>query len=82
MKLWRTNPSSGQTIKRFVRFGVVGATGVVVDMGVLYFLADPRMLGWGLSVSKTLAAETAIINNFIGLCSPLLWFFCQIFTFR
>lgn len=65
MRLLRANPSFGQTIKRFVRFGVVGATGVVVDMCVLYFLADPCMLGWGLSRSKTLAAETAIVNNFI-----------------
>ena len=53
------------TIKRFIRFGLVGATGVVVDMGVLFCLADPRMLGWGLSVSKACAAEVAIVSNFI-----------------
>jgi dolichol-phosphate mannosyltransferase len=52
-------------IRRFVQFGLVGASGVVVDMGILFVLADPRMLGWGLSVSKALAAETAILNNFV-----------------
>ena len=37
----------------------------MVDMGVLFLLSDPRTLSWGLSLSKTLAAETAIVNNFI-----------------
>lgn len=46
-------------------FGVVGASGVLVDMGMLFLLADPRTLNWGLTISKTLAAETAIINNFL-----------------
>src|SRR6266567_3503682 len=58
-------PPIRETVKRFVRFGLVGASGVVVDMGVLFLLADARMLGWDLSISKALAAETAIVNNFI-----------------
>jgi dolichol-phosphate mannosyltransferase len=53
------------TIKRFIRFGLVGASGVFVDMGILFCLSDPRMLGWGLSLSKACAAETAIVSNFI-----------------
>jgi dolichol-phosphate mannosyltransferase len=52
-------------INRFVRFGIVGLSGVVVDMGVLFLLSDPSMLGWGLTRSKLIAAELAIINNFI-----------------
>jgi len=52
-------------INRFVRFAVVGLSGVVVDMGVLFLLSDPSMLGWGLTRSKLIAAELAIINNFI-----------------
>ena len=52
-------------VNRFVRFGVVGLSGVVVDMGVLFLLSDPSMLGWGLTRSKLIAAELAIINNFI-----------------
>jgi len=50
---------------RFPRFAVVGLTGVLVDMALLFVLSDPRALGWGLTRSKVLAAEAAIINNFI-----------------
>jgi dolichol-phosphate mannosyltransferase len=49
---------------RFARFAVVGCSGVIVDMGLLYFLSDPTMLAWGLTRSKLIASETAIINNF------------------
>jgi len=52
-------------LERFVRFGLVGLSGVAVDMTVLYLLSDPHTLGWGLTRSKLLAAETAIVNNFI-----------------
>jgi dolichol-phosphate mannosyltransferase len=50
---------------RFIRFGVVGFSGVIVDMGVLYLLSDPSTLHWGLTRSKLIAAELAIINNFL-----------------
>jgi dolichol-phosphate mannosyltransferase len=50
---------------KFVRFCVVGCTGVVIDMSLLYLLSDPKMLGWGLTRSKFLAAEAALLNNFI-----------------
>jgi dolichol-phosphate mannosyltransferase len=50
---------------RFVRFAFVGATGVAVDMVLLYLLSDPSQLGWGLTRSKVIAAETAILNNFL-----------------
>jgi dolichol-phosphate mannosyltransferase len=52
-------------LKRFIQFGLVGGTGVLVDMTVLFLLADPRTLGWNLSLSKALAAEIAILNNFL-----------------
>src|SRR6266487_1462237 len=55
----------GVLLKRYVRFCVVGATGVAVDMGIIYLLADPSMLGWNLTSSKVIAAEIAIFNNFI-----------------
>ncbi len=51
--------------QRFLRFGVVGFSGVFVDMSVLYLLHDPSTLGLGLTRSKIIAAEIAIINNFI-----------------
>jgi dolichol-phosphate mannosyltransferase len=50
---------------RFARFAAVGLTGVAVDMALLYALSDPRALGWGLTRSKLIAAEVAIVNNFI-----------------
>ncbi|NJL46927.1 MAG: glycosyltransferase [Leptolyngbyaceae cyanobacterium SM2_5_2] len=50
-------------LQRFVRFGVVGLSGVVVDMAILYLLHTT--LGFPLTRSKLVAAEVAIINNFI-----------------
>ncbi|PZU93792.1 MAG: sulfonate ABC transporter permease [Leptolyngbya sp.] len=50
-------------MQRFVRFGVVGLSGVVVDMVILYLLHST--LGLPLTRSKIGAAEVAIINNFI-----------------
>lgn len=58
---------------RFVRFAVVGTSGVLIDMGLLYLLSDPAALGWGLTRSKLVAAEAAIVNNF---------FWNDLWTFR
>jgi dolichol-phosphate mannosyltransferase len=52
-------------LSRLARFAVVGLSGVVVDMGFLFLLSDPSMMGWGLTRSKLIAAELAIVNNFI-----------------
>ena len=52
-------------LTRFLRFALVGFSGVIVDMGMLYFLSDPASLGWGLTRSKIIAGELAIINNFL-----------------
>lgn len=52
-------------VKRFFRFGVVGFSGVFVDMGVLYLLSEPSMLALPLTRSKIIASELAIINNFL-----------------
>lgn len=49
----------------FVKFCIVGASGVLVDMGLLYVLSDPGMLALGLTRSKLIAAETAIVSNFV-----------------
>jgi dolichol-phosphate mannosyltransferase len=49
----------------FFKFCVVGASGVLVDMGFLYLLSDPHMLGLGLTRSKFLGAEMAIAWNFL-----------------
>lgn len=50
---------------RFVKFCLVGLSGVAVDMATLYFLSDPTQLGFGLTRSKIVAAELAIANNFL-----------------
>jgi dolichol-phosphate mannosyltransferase len=52
-------------IDRFIRFGLVGLSGVFVDMVLLYLLSDPTTLGWPLTRSKIIASEIAIINNFL-----------------
>jgi dolichol-phosphate mannosyltransferase len=52
-------------VARFMRFAMVGGSGLVVDMAVLFLLSDPRTLGLGLTRSKLVAAELAIINNFL-----------------
>lgn len=52
-------------VARFFRFGAVGFSGVFVDMAILYLLSDPSTLGWGLTRSKIIASELAIVNNFL-----------------
>ena len=61
VRLRLTTPAAA----RFIRFALVGLSGVVVDMAALYFLSDPRSLGLGLTRSKVMAAELAIVNNFL-----------------
>jgi dolichol-phosphate mannosyltransferase len=56
----------GRLVRRYAQFCVVGGSGVVVDMALIYLLASPAMLGWNLSLSKAIAAEVAIFNNFVG----------------
>ncbi|GFE69612.1 glycosyltransferase [Chroococcus sp. FPU101] len=51
-------------ISQLIRFCLVGLSGVFVDMAIFYLLSDPNALGWGLTRSKIIAAEVAIINNF------------------
>lgn len=52
-------------LQRFIRFGLVGLSGVFIDMAVLYLLSDPSTLAWGLTRSKIIASEIAILNNFL-----------------
>jgi dolichol-phosphate mannosyltransferase len=48
---------------RLLRFGVVGFSGVFVDLGVFYVLRT--MLGLALTRSAICSSEIAIINNFL-----------------
>ena len=52
-------------IRRLFQFGMVGFTGIFVDMALLYLLHDSSTLALGLTTSKIIASEVAIINNFI-----------------
>ncbi len=49
-------------IARFFRFGLVGFSGVFVDLGVFYLLRSQNV---GLTSSAAISGELAIINNFL-----------------
>jgi dolichol-phosphate mannosyltransferase len=49
----------------FVRFCMVGSCGVLIDMLTLFLLSDPSTLHWGLTRSKVVGAELALISNFL-----------------
>jgi dolichol-phosphate mannosyltransferase len=54
--------SLGHT-QRFLRFAVVGCSGVFVDLAVFYLLRNSLSLG--LTRSTLISAEVAILNNFL-----------------
>lgn len=49
-------------LDRFLRFGIVGFSGLFVDYTIFFLLFT--QVGLGLTISNVLSAETAIINNF------------------
>ncbi|MGB3297226.1 MAG: glycosyltransferase [Phormidesmis sp.] len=49
--------------QRFVRYGIVGFSGIFVDMALFYLLSETTSLG--LITSKVIAAEVAVISNFL-----------------
>jgi dolichol-phosphate mannosyltransferase len=69
--LWKS--SEWLWMSQFVKFCLVGGSGVIVDMAVLYLLADPKMLHWSVTPAKICSAEVAMLNNF-------LW--NEVWTFR
>lgn len=64
-ELEQLSQNIGFPIGRFLRFGLVGLSGVFVDMAVLYLLSDPTTLALPLTRSKIIAGEIAIFNNFL-----------------
>ena len=48
---------------KFIKFCFVGASGVVVNMGLLYVLTE--YVGWFYLASSAVAIETSIITNFL-----------------
>jgi dolichol-phosphate mannosyltransferase len=51
-----------RTWKRFIKFCIVGGSGVIVNMGVLYALTE--LLSVEYKISSIFAIQTAIITNF------------------
>lgn len=60
-----TDSQSRTVFLRYLKFCLVGGVGLLVDMAVLTCLASPRFLGWDAVVSKVIAAEVAMLSNFI-----------------
>jgi dolichol-phosphate mannosyltransferase len=50
-------------IRRFLQFGIVGLSGVFIDLGIFYLLRE--QVGLGLTRSAILSTELAILNNFL-----------------
>jgi len=71
LRLFRTR-GIAPIAARYVKFCIVGGTGLLIDMALFYYLTStyPSL---GITVSKLIAAEAAIWNNF-------LW--NQIWTFK
>lgn len=49
--------------EELIKFGIVGASGVLVNMGLLYFLTE--QIGLHYLLSATIAVESSIISNFV-----------------
>lgn len=49
--------------KELIKFGIVGTSGVLANMGLLYFLTEH--LGVHYLLSSVLAVESAIVSNFV-----------------
>ena len=54
---------SSAEIVRFIKFGIVGGSGSVVNMGFLWLFTE--VVGWYYLVSAVFAIALAMINNFI-----------------
>lgn len=50
-------------ILRFVRFGIVGGSGIVVNSAILWFLHE--RLGLAIALASPVAIGVAVVNNFI-----------------
>lgn len=48
---------------KYLKFCVVGGSGVFVDMALIYLLAG--LMEWNETLSKVIAAEVAVFNNFL-----------------
>lgn len=51
-----------ETVEKFIKFGIVGSTGVLVNSGILWFGHD--ILGFPVAVASIFAVLIAIYYNF------------------
>lgn len=61
-----------KTAKQFIKFGITGAIGAVVDFGTFAFLT--RVIGWGTTYT-ILGTEIIAANNvsvFLAICSNFI----------
>jgi dolichol-phosphate mannosyltransferase len=63
LSLFEKNPRLLSRLLRIFKFGTVGASGVVVNSGVLFFLTEK--FNFDYRISALAAIELSIINNFI-----------------
>lgn len=54
---------SGFDLTRFIKFGIVGGSGILINMGFLWFFTE--IVGIFYLISSVLAIALAMINNFI-----------------
>lgn len=55
-------------MERFLRFAVVGASGAVIDLGLVFLLQQtilPPTRGLTAAIASGIAASTAVLSNFI-----------------
>jgi len=53
----------GDTLNKFIKFCTVGGTGVIVNMGILFFLTE--VFGLYYLVSSIFGIEISILTNFV-----------------
>lgn len=58
-----THPSAASPVVRFVKFGIVGGSGVVVNVGLLHAFTAYAKLDY--RIASIAAIECAVVNNFL-----------------
>jgi dolichol-phosphate mannosyltransferase len=58
-----STPAAASSVIRFVKFGVVGGSGVVVNVGLLH--AFTSFAGLDYRIASIVAIECAVVNNFL-----------------
>lgn len=61
--LSKISEKTGFDVVRFVKFGIVGGSGIFVNMGGLWFFTE--VVGFYYLISSVLAIALAMISNFI-----------------